>query len=119
MSPRLKLLEEDECNAPLPLGSPQVASKASPSHMHVVKRKLDQSTEEEAAPLNKRSSPLTSPSRLSSLPPLALSDDDDDDEDKSSPLTSPSRLSSLPPLALSDDDDDDEDKFYNSATDAT
>ncbi|KIK49680.1 hypothetical protein GYMLUDRAFT_253705 [Collybiopsis luxurians FD-317 M1] len=90
MSPRLKLLEEDERDAPLPLGSPQVTSKASPSHMHVVKRKLDQSTEEEAAPLNKRPSPWTSPSRLSSLPPLALLDDDDD-----------------------------EDEFYNSATDAT
>ncbi|KIK53649.1 hypothetical protein GYMLUDRAFT_250233 [Collybiopsis luxurians FD-317 M1] len=89
MSPRLKLLEEDERNAPLSLGSPQVTSKAGPSHMHVIKRKLDQSTEEEAASLNKRSLPLTSPSRLSSLPPLALLDDDD------------------------------EDKFYNSATDAT
>ncbi|KIK50635.1 hypothetical protein GYMLUDRAFT_252781 [Collybiopsis luxurians FD-317 M1] len=79
MSPRLKLLEEDECDAPLPLGSPQVASKAGPSHMHVVKRKLDQSTEEEAAPLNKR---RRENALLSSLPPLALSDDDDDDEDE-------------------------------------
>ncbi|KIK50811.1 hypothetical protein GYMLUDRAFT_252610 [Collybiopsis luxurians FD-317 M1] len=77
MSPRLKLLEEDERNAPLPLGSPQVTSKAGPSHMHVVKRKLDQSTEEETAPLNKR---RRENAPLSSLPPLALLDDDDDED---------------------------------------